>query len=119
MNAIIHTQDWKHYKSHYIMEHQGLAMLRITEDADELEISDLYVHEQYRGKNLGNQILCIAIDFCKSIRKHGKITIMVNENSDTFVEDWYRKKGFILERMEIPVLGEEDDEWFKVYAMTF
>lgn len=47
-NTLVHTQDWKDYKSHYIFEVNGHGMIRVTQYNNEFELSDLFIKDGYR-----------------------------------------------------------------------
>ena len=121
MEIITHVQDWKYYKSYYLMESKGLAMVRITRDVSEFEISDLYVNENYREQGMGTAILNAAINLCKELSPHNKIFITTNKDSSPFVDEWYMKLGFKFHHLESPInlLHDKDLEWNNVYIMEF
>lgn len=118
----VHQQDWRGYISYYIMEHNGKAMIRVTQTGDEFELSDLYVEEKYRGQGLGEYMLDYAIGFSKRLTKHGILTISTNTHSADFCDEWYQRLGFKFDRMESPISLEDDDqelEWGTVYKIEF
>lgn len=120
--VIIHKQTWSYYTSYYIMESNGHAMIRVLQEDDEIELTDFYVEEQYRGQGLGQYMLDYAIEFSKSLTNHGTISIITNYNSKPFCDEWYQRTGFKFVGYGTPISLEEDEQdldWFKEYKMEF
>lgn len=122
-HTLVHIQDWKDYKSHYIFEVNGHGMIRVTQYNNEFELSDLFIKDGYRQQGMGTHLLNEAINYCKELADHGKIIISTNENSEKFADDWYKKVGFIFDHIETPICypfeETEDLEWSNVYKMEF
>ena len=118
---IVHKQIWKGFISYYIMESNGHAMIRITQEDDYFELSDLFIEEELRGQGLGDYILDYAIDFCKRICKTGTIQIDTNDYSAPFCDEWYKRKGFVFDRMESQINPDEDDglDLDRIYLMNY
>lgn len=118
---IMHKQIWSFYTSYFIMESNGHAMIRVLQEDDEIELTDFYVEEAYRGQGLGQYMLDHAIELSKSLTKHGTISITTNYNSEPFCDEWYQRTGFKFACYETPLSLKDSDEleWMKVYKMTF
>lgn len=124
LDFIIHDQVWKTEICHYIMEKSGCAMVRVTQEVDDKSlflISDLFVSEKMRKIGIGRAILHAAINLCKHLEKTGKIRIVTSENSDTFCDNWYKREGFVLEKVEAPIPMDDSEElcWENVYLMEY
>lgn len=122
-HTLVHTQDWKDYKSHYIFEVNGHGMIRVTQYNNEFELSDLFITDGYRKQGMGTSLLTEAINYCKELADHGKIIISTNENSEKFTDDWYKRIGFEFDHIETPICypfeETENLEWSNVYKIEF
>ena len=90
---IFHYQNLLHQQALFIMEKSGHAMIRICkmDYEDCVYLSDLYVNEDYRKNNLGNELMVI----CEKIARKIKVNaIELDAYINSWVIEWYKKLGF-------------------------
>ena len=90
---IFHYQKWTRQNSIFIMKKNGEAMIHVSRlpGDDSIFLSDLYVTEDFRGDNLGNELM----DICEKIAHKIKVNeIELDAYSNSWVIEWYKKLGF-------------------------
>lgn len=82
--------------NYFLIYFAGLPCGYLALVPDDLEkklmISKIYVDKDFRGQNLGSDLLEFAIKFAKE-NKLNKVWLTVNKNN-TVSMDWYEKRGF-------------------------
>lgn len=133
-NLIIHKQQWKEHDSFYIMESNGYGMCRLTffKDENYAEISDLFVQEDKRRQGIATELIKRAIEEFDTYFEKDELRVYVEDNpnpystinnTDTFLDEFYKNMGFKLNRWEAPI-SEYDKEnnnykWYKVYTIKY
>lgn len=117
-DLLVIKQDWKHFTIYLIIEKSAKGSVRVFIEDDNICIADLYVSKEYRGQGLGTTLLHKAIEVAKTLADHGEIEILTNENSNTFVGEWYEKNGFKLQKEDNELILNEYGEVNR-YVMEF
>jgi GNAT superfamily N-acetyltransferase len=87
---IVHINDER--DSAIIMEKHGVGMIRMIQESDNTMYLDyLSVVPFWRNKKLGTKLLAIA-ELSSSIINVSTIIIMIK--NDTWLIDWYLRKGY-------------------------
>ena len=131
---IIHRQWWNEHDSFYIMESHGYGMCRLTfyKDENYAEISDLFVQEDQRRQGIATELIKRAIEEFDTYTEKDELRVYVEDkpnpyctekSSDTFLDEFYKKMGFKLNRLEAQI-SEYDKEnnnykWYKVYTINY
>ncbi len=133
-NLIIHKQQWNEHDSFYIMESNGYGMCRLTffKDENYAEISDLFVQEDKRRQGIATELIKRAIEEFDTYFEKDELRVYVEDkskkfsterNPDTFLDEFYKKMGFKLNRWEAPISEYDKEEnnykWYKVYTIKY
>jgi len=98
MQKVIHHNYWYWGESYYIILDNGNGMITLQIDNDNKTfgwISNLSVFDKARKKGLGNRLL----KECENLAKDLKLQkIYLTAEKDSFVFDWYKRKGFIKDK---------------------
>ena len=98
MNKIIHHNYWYWGESYYIILDNGNGMITMQIDNDDKTsgcISGISVTDKARKKGLGDRLL----KECENLAKDLKLQeIYLTAEKDSFVFDWYKRKGFIKDK---------------------
>lgn len=94
MKKVIHHNYWYWGETYYIILDNGNGTVTIQIDNDNNTsgcITCLSVTDNVRNKGLGNKL----IQECKKLAKElGLEEIYLTAEKDSFVFDWYKRKGF-------------------------
>lgn len=95
-NKEINFEKVKIYKTIYYKvfdkEKHGHITLWILNNPNELFLENFYVLENYRNMGLGQKLLNYSFD---AARKLGMNRIALRVVSNTWMESWYKRNGFI------------------------
>ena len=93
-SVLIHINNWKWGRSFTIIENDATAVIEFTVSNDEPELAylkGLSVHCDSRKEGLGNKMLDTAMTQAK---RNGCKYAYLHAEKDSFVFDWYKRKGF-------------------------
>ena len=98
MKKVIHHNYWFWGESYYIILDNGNGIITMQIDNDNKElgcISCISVTDKVKKKGLGNELL----KECENLAKRlGLKEIYLSAEKDSFVFDWYKRKGFIKDK---------------------
>lgn len=93
-NFIIHNLSTKSVNHIYIIEKCGKSLCRIywfSDNNDNIYIDNLSVENKYRNKGLASELLDLFIMISEEL----KIDSYLWVEKDTWMIDWYEKKGYV------------------------
>ena len=93
---------------YYLIETDGVAagyfaLAPVPDKHDELQLSKIYVREEYQGRGLGRAALEFVEALCMQMGIRELWLTVNRENSATI--DFYRRRGFTIEREVVQDIG--------------
>ena len=93
-------------KIEYIENNISIGYLEYSLIYDRIEIDNIFVEKEHRGKGIGTKLLEYIINYSKN-NKIINITLEVRA-SNTIAQNLYKKKGFIEVAIRKYYYGDED-----------